>query len=133
MPIVVRDAPEATWVNERLLENGAREIGIDVVEMRKRNLIQRSQFSLQDTGRAAPTIPENPPLLLEKLVALAKYRELRAEQKRLRAKGVLMGIGNRCLPRQVGHRPKQAAVYNAGGLHGGFEVRHGASSQRWPR
>ena len=25
--------PEATWVNERLLENGAREMGMDVVEV----------------------------------------------------------------------------------------------------
>src|SRR6478735_8228406 len=31
--------PEATWTNERLIERGAHELGIDVVEMRRRNLI----------------------------------------------------------------------------------------------
>src|SRR5215469_16028196 len=34
--------PEATWINERLIELGARELGIDVVEMRQRNLITRA-------------------------------------------------------------------------------------------
>ena len=38
--------PEATWNNERLLEHGARELGIDVVEMRRRNLICARRLSL---------------------------------------------------------------------------------------
>ena len=46
--------PEATFVNERLLETAAREMGIDVVEMRRRNLIQAAQFPYA-TPRDAPT------------------------------------------------------------------------------
>jgi carbon-monoxide dehydrogenase large subunit len=111
--------PEATWVNERLLENGAREIGIDVVEMRKRNLLQPSQFPYKTpVGRTYDS--GNPPLLLEKLVALAKYQELRAEQKRLREKGVLIGIGIAAFLDKSGTGPSKQ-LSTRGGLHGGFE------------
>jgi aerobic carbon-monoxide dehydrogenase large subunit len=111
--------PEATWVNERLLENGARDIGIDVVEMRKRNLLQPSQFPYKTpVGRTYDS--GNPPLLLEKLVALAKYQELRAEQKRLREKGVLMGIGIAAFLDKSGTGPSRQ-LSTRGGLHGGFE------------
>jgi aerobic carbon-monoxide dehydrogenase large subunit len=111
--------PEATWVNERLLENGAREIGIDVVEMRKRNLLQPSQFPYKTpVGRTYDS--GNPPLLLEKLVALAKYQELRAEQKKLREKGVLMGIGIAAFLDKSGTGPSKQ-LSTRGGLHGGFE------------
>jgi len=59
--------PEATWVNERLLENGAREIGIDVMEMRKRNVIQRSQFPYKTpVGRTYDS--GNPPCSLRSLL-----------------------------------------------------------------
>ncbi len=43
--------PEATWINERLIERGARELGIDVVEIRRRNLIGRDGFSLSGARR----------------------------------------------------------------------------------
>jgi aerobic carbon-monoxide dehydrogenase large subunit len=111
--------PEATWVNERLLENGAREIGIDVVEMRKRNLLKPSQFPYKTpVGRTYDS--GNPPLLLEKLIVLAKYQELRAEQKRLREKGVLMGIGIAAFLDKSGTGPSKQ-LSTRGGLHGGFE------------
>ncbi len=48
--------PEATWINERLLELGAHELGIDIVEMRRRNLISRSDFPYPAPA-AASTIP----------------------------------------------------------------------------
>ena len=44
--------PEATWINERLLELGARELGIDVVEMRRRNLLDARGVSLSGARRA---------------------------------------------------------------------------------
>ena len=47
--------PEATWVNERLLENAAREMGIDVVEIRRRNLLQSSDFPYKTRSAASTT------------------------------------------------------------------------------
>jgi aerobic carbon-monoxide dehydrogenase large subunit len=84
--------PEATFVNERLLENGAREMGIDVVEMRRRNLIEAREFPYRTpAGRTYDC--GNPPLMLDKLTALSRYAELRREQAELRKGGILLGIG----------------------------------------
>src|SRR6185436_13353969 len=84
--------PEATLVNERLLENGAREMGIDVVEMRRRNLIPREKFPYRTPiGRVYDN--GDPPAMLDKLLHISGYAKLREEQQRRRAKGELVGIG----------------------------------------
>ena len=72
--------PEATFVNERLLENGAREMGIDVVEIRRRNLIPEDRFPYPTPGGRVYDSGD-PPALFEKLLAIADYEGLRAEQK----------------------------------------------------
>jgi carbon-monoxide dehydrogenase large subunit len=111
--------PEATWNNERLLERGAHELGIDVVEMRKRNLIGPGDFPypapggrLYDSG--------DPPALLEKLLALAGYPKLRKQQATLRRRGVLMGIGLAAFIDKAGTGPS-GNLAKRGGLHGGWE------------
>ena len=84
--------PEATYVVERLVEAGARELGIDVREIRSRNFLRPADFPYvspvgmrYDSGNYAG--------LMERLHGLIDYAALREEQKRLRAQGVLMGIG----------------------------------------
>src|SRR5262249_11919573 len=42
--------PEAAWLNERLVERGARELGIDAVELRRRNFIARAEFPYAAPG-----------------------------------------------------------------------------------
>ena len=111
--------PEATFVNERLLENGAREMGIDVVEMRRRNLIPRERFPYATLGGRTYDSGD-PPRLLEKLAALADYPALRAEQKVLRGRGILMGIGIAAFLDKSGTGPSRQLAAK-GGLHGGFE------------
>src|SRR5947208_7936535 len=84
--------PEATWVNERLIERGAHELGIDAVEMRRRNLLDKADFPYPAPGGRTYDSGD-PPALLEKLLSLADYAGLRREQEKLRRQGVLMGIG----------------------------------------
>ena len=111
--------PEATYVNERLLENGARELGIDVVEIRRRNLIQEHQYPYKTpVGRVYDS--GNPPVLLEKLVRLAHYDDLRREQRRLRNNGELMGIGLAAYPDKSGAAPSRD-LPNKTGMHSGYE------------
>jgi carbon-monoxide dehydrogenase large subunit len=106
-------------VNERLLENGARDLGIDVVEMRRRNLLQAAQFPYKTpVGRTYDS--GNPPALLDRLVELAEYQALRAEQAGLRERGVLMGIGLAAFLDKSGTGPSKQ-LSTRGGLHGGFE------------
>ncbi len=111
--------PEATLVNERLMENGAREMGIDVVEIRRRNLIPHERFPYKTpVGRIYDSA--NPPLMLEKLVALSNYARLRTEQARRRKAGELVGIGLAAFLDKSGTGPS-ATLATKGGLHGGYE------------
>jgi len=87
------------FVMERLLDIAARELGIDRVEMRKRNLIPPDKFPynneliyqdfkplVYDSGNYLPA--------LEKACALIDYATfLREEQPRLRAEGKAVGLG----------------------------------------
>ena len=84
--------PEAAYVIERLVEAGARQMGIDVREIRRRNMLRPADFPYvspvgmrYDSGNYAG--------LIEKLDGLIDYGALREEQRRLRAAGQLMGIG----------------------------------------
>jgi carbon-monoxide dehydrogenase large subunit len=111
--------PEATFVNERLLENGAREMGLDVVEIRRRNLIPAERFPYPNRlGRTYDS--GDPPALLQKLLEIADYDGLRAEQARLRDGGVLMGIGFACFLDKSGTGSSHNLAAR-GGLHGGYE------------
>jgi carbon-monoxide dehydrogenase large subunit len=111
--------PEATWTNERLLERGARELGIDVVELRRRNLITRGDFPYAAPGGRVYDSGD-PPALLDRLLALADYKTLRREQEELRQRGVLMGIGLAAFIDKAGTGPS-GNLAKRGGLHGGWE------------
>jgi carbon-monoxide dehydrogenase large subunit len=111
--------PEATWTNERLIERAAHELGIDAVEIRKRNLIGRSDFPYPAPGGRTYDSGD-PPALLEKLLALADYPALRKQQAGLRRQNILMGIGLACFIDKAGTGPS-ANLALRGGLHGGWE------------
>ena len=87
------------FVMERLLDIAARELGIDRVEIRRRNLLTPEQFPhdhqiiYQDFG---PLIYDsgNYALALDKALQLIGYDHfLQEEQPRLRAEGKLVGLG----------------------------------------
>ncbi len=84
--------PETVYQVERLIENGAHEMGIDPLELRARNLIPPEKFPYQ-TAIGITYDSGDPPALVEKARALANYDALRAEQAALRAEGQWMGIG----------------------------------------
>jgi carbon-monoxide dehydrogenase large subunit len=102
--------PEAVFVLERLLENGARELGIDALEIRARNLIAAGEFPYK-TPVGLTYDSGNPPGLLAKLRKLANYESLRTEQVRLRAQGILMGIGAAAWIDSVGAPSKAAGAF----------------------
>ncbi len=111
--------PEATWTNERLIERGARELGIDVAEIRRRNLIAPEDFPYPAPGGRIYDSGD-PPALLERLLALADYPTLRREQIELRKQGTLMGIGLAAFIDKAGTGPS-GNLAKRGGLHGGWE------------
>lgn len=112
--------PEALYVIERLLESGARKLGIDVCEMRIKNFIPPTKFPYETpTGMRYDS--GNLPGLVEKVKKLADYEALRAEQARARASGVHMGIGLASFTDFGGGAPNRV-VAAFGRRMGSFEV-----------
>jgi len=80
------------WALERLVDAAAEDLGIDGVELRRRNLLRPDQFphkiptgNLYDSG--------DYPAVLDKALAHAELEFWRAEQARGRGQGRYIGIG----------------------------------------
>jgi len=103
------------FVSERLLDLAARELGIDRVEIRRRNLLGPDRFPhnheimfqdsaplVYDSGNYAPT--------LDQAAELIGYEAfLREEQPRLRAEGKHVGVGVCCYVEGTGIGPYEGA------------------------
>ncbi|HEY2127397.1 MAG TPA: xanthine dehydrogenase family protein molybdopterin-binding subunit [Streptosporangiaceae bacterium] len=89
--------PEATAAIERAVDLFAAEIGLDPVEVRRRNLVPPELFPYTTPGGAVYDTGEYA-AALDKVLAAAGYPELRAEQARRRERGdvVQLGIGVSC-------------------------------------
>lgn len=84
--------PTSTFVMERLVDMAARQLHIDPVEIRNRNMVKPSEFPY----RTAVGIVWDKSEFIGGLVAAKEafsYDDARDEQQRARAKGQLVGIG----------------------------------------
>jgi aerobic carbon-monoxide dehydrogenase large subunit len=98
--------PEATAAIERAMDMFALEIGMDPVEVRRRNLI--AKFDEPYTTVVGQTYDVGDyETALDKTLTAAGYDELRAEQKRRRDRGdpVQLGIGVSCYVEITGGVP----------------------------
>ena len=84
--------PEASFVIERLIDKAARELGIDAVEMRRRNFIPASDMPYQapsgyvyDSGEFER--------VLDKALALADWNGFGARRAKSEQRGARRGIG----------------------------------------
>ncbi len=116
--------PEATYVIERLVENAARETGIDRIEIRRRNFIPPDAFPYQtpvvlayDSGNYAP--------ILDDALKLADYDGLGARIADTKSRGKLRGIGFSTYIEACGIAPSNVAgAIGAGiGLYESAEIR----------
>ncbi|MEZ5234746.1 MAG: xanthine dehydrogenase family protein molybdopterin-binding subunit [Acidimicrobiales bacterium] len=86
--------PEAASMVERIVDQAARELGIEPAELRRRNFLQPDQFPfVTHTGVTYDSGDYATPL--DRVLELAGYDELRAEQRRRIDAGatVLLGVG----------------------------------------
>ncbi|MBW3580892.1 MAG: carbon-monoxide dehydrogenase large subunit [Actinobacteria bacterium] len=97
---------EASFLIERLVQSAAYDLGIDPVELRRKNFIRSDQFPytsatgfVYDSGDYEGALD----LALEK----ARYSELRAEQAELRKEGKLIGIGIASMTEALGAGPSR--------------------------
>ncbi len=116
---------QAVFVAERLMDIAARELKLDPVELRRRNLISgdampyRRDLPYRD---GMPIVHDSGdyPALLETAVTRAGYDAFRKRQESARGQGRLLGIGVATYTEATGigpHEGAHVAVDAAGGVH----------------
>ncbi len=111
--------PEATFAVERLMDDAAVELGMDPLELRRRNWIQHEEFPY--TTIAGLTYDSgNYEAATDKALALFGYDDLRREQRERRARNdpVQLGIGVSTYTEMCGLAPSRvlgSLSYGAGG------------------
>src|SRR5256886_16554725 len=84
--------PIATSITENLVEMAAARIGMDAVEIRRRNLIPDDGYPCAGpSGIKFEKLSHH--ASLDKIVNMMGYQALRAEQAKLRARGIYRGVG----------------------------------------
>ena len=84
--------PEATYFVERAMDLLARELGMDPVEVRRKNFIQPDQFPFS-TQMGAVYDSGDYGKALDAALKAADWEALKAERDRARAQGRLVGLG----------------------------------------
>ena len=116
--------PEATYLVERIVNLAAVELGIDPVELRRRNMIQPEDFPYQTPVLLEYDIGDYE-ASLNKALDMAGYAEFPSRQEAAQSRGKLRGIGVSCYIEACGLAPsKMAGALGAGvGLWESGEVR----------
>jgi carbon-monoxide dehydrogenase large subunit len=111
--------PEATYAIERIMDELAAELGLDPIELRRRNWIGHEEFPFS-TVAGLVYDSGNYEAATDKAMALLGYAELRAEQqaRRIANDPVQLGIGVSTYTEMCGLAPSRvlgALRYGAGG------------------
>src|SRR3954463_9282351 len=103
--------PIAVALTEGIVDLAAQKLGMDPAEFRRRNLIADDAYPYTfPSGIKFEKLSHHQ--CLEKLLAVMNYRELRAEQERLRTKNIYRGIGLAAMIEVTNPSP---AFYGVGG------------------
>ena len=117
--------PEATYVIERLVETAAAEMGVDPAELRLNNFIPPFDGSDAEPGYQTQVALQydsgNYEGVLNRLLEMSDYENLKKERETARANGKLMGIGFSTYIEACGIAPS-AVVGSLGARAGLFEA-----------
>jgi carbon-monoxide dehydrogenase large subunit len=116
--------PEAAYLIERLVDMFAREIGMDPVEVRRKNFIPADKFPYTTvTGLTYDS--GNYPAALDKALGILDYQSFRSQQAEARKQGRYLGVGVVSYIEICGLGPSQVAgaVGFGGGLYDSATVR----------
>jgi carbon-monoxide dehydrogenase large subunit len=101
--------PEASYLVETLVDLAARELDMDPVELRRKNLIPKDEFPY-DTPVALQYDSGDYEKLFDTIEGLSGYQALRKEQEEARKQGRLVGVGFSSCIEASGPAPSAVAV-----------------------
>jgi aerobic carbon-monoxide dehydrogenase large subunit len=102
--------PEATYVIERLIDDAARELGLDAVDLRRRNLVPASAMPYR-TATGVTYDCGDFPAQMEAALKLADVGGFPARRAAARARGRLRGLGvANAIERAAGPQPEFAEI-----------------------
>src|SRR2546427_24905 len=100
--------PEATYLLERMVDLSAAELGMDPLELRRKNFIPKEKFPYQ-TPVAVMYDSGNYQAALDKALESFDYRAFRKEQEQARKQGRYLGVGFSTYVEACGLAPSQVA------------------------
>ncbi len=104
--------PVSVGFVEGMVDAAAREIGMDPVEIRRRNLIPDDAFPFKSVSGMRFEVMSHHKCM-DELMVLMNYAELRREQAELRQRGVFRGIG---IASMIEITNPSAMFYGVGGI-----------------
>jgi aerobic carbon-monoxide dehydrogenase large subunit len=107
--------PEAALVMERMMDIGARRLGLDPAEVRRRNLIRPQEMPYRPglkykDGVAIAYDPGDFPAAFERALAMLDYDEWRRRQKAQAGGALRLGVGLACYAQGTGLGPFEGAT-----------------------
>ena len=107
--------PEANFVMERLMDIGARKLGIDPAELRRRNLVQPSEMPykpglIYKDGTPIAYDPADFPASFDRALSVLGYDDWRKRQKAHANGAHRIGIGVSCYAQGSGLGPYEGAT-----------------------
>ena len=102
--------PEATYVIERMIDDAARELGLDAIELRRKNLIPPSAMPYKNPLGVTYDCGDFPKSM-DDAVKLADIAGYAARREESRARGKLRGLGVvNAIERAAGPQPEFAEI-----------------------
>jgi CO/xanthine dehydrogenase Mo-binding subunit len=125
--------PQATFVGERILDIAARELGVDPIALRRRNLIRADEMPYRRAipyRDGAPMVHDSGdyPNLLDSALAKAGYAGFRERQRAARREGRRLGLGVAAYNEATAIGPQEGATIDID-ERGRVQVIVGAPSQ----
>jgi len=108
--------PNVSYLAERLVEEAAREMKIDRVDLRRRNLIPKDAFPYQTPHPHSKYDSGDPPGLLEEALKQGEWSSFESRRAEAKRRGKLRGIGCAVFvePAGAGAAPKEEAMIKFG-------------------
>src|SRR5437667_8954379 len=107
--------PEAVFVMERLMDIGARRLGLDPAEIRRRNFVRPAEMPYRPglTYKDGVPVAHGPgdfPAAFERALALLPYDQWRHRQKSRASSARRIGVGLACYAQGTGLGPYEGAT-----------------------